>query len=293
MNQKVTVIGTGRMGSALATALINKGFATSVWNRTASKAAPLAGLGLHVAQTVLEAIYEADVIIVNINNYESTMQLLGHADLGSALRGKIIVQLTSGTPDEARAMGSWARQCGIQYLDGAIWSAPMMIGTPECVLLYSGSEELFERVKPVLLAFGPNTRFVGNEIGQASALDVAIMCGFVMNTLFGFFQGYAICEAEKLPLEQYMQFIKVTIPRLERIVTVMYGRLQEKNYDGDQSTLEAWTVGPQMLISWGRNHGVDHSIADAQLALFEKAIKAGRGQAGFPYLYEVLRQGPD
>jgi len=291
MNQKVTVIGAGRMGSALATALFNKRFATTVWNRTPAKTEPLAKLGLHVAPSIREAVKEADVIIVNINNYDATMQLLRHPDIESALQGKILVQLTSGTPDEARAMECWAGQCRIQYLDGAIWSAPMMIGTPECVLLYSGFEGLFERVKPVLLAFGPNTRFVGNEIGQASALDMAVLAGFVMNALFGLIHGYVICEAENLPLEKYMQFVKSTIPRLEGFVTRVCGRLQDKDYRGDQSSLEAWTVGPQMLISWGRDHGVDHSIADAQLALFEKAINVGQGQAGFTYLYEILKKG--
>jgi 3-hydroxyisobutyrate dehydrogenase-like beta-hydroxyacid dehydrogenase len=46
MQQTVTVVGTGRMGSALATALFNQGVATTVWNRTLSKTEPLARLGL-------------------------------------------------------------------------------------------------------------------------------------------------------------------------------------------------------------------------------------------------------
>jgi len=44
MNEKVTVIGAGRMGSALAAALSNKGFVTTVWNRTAAKTEPLSRL---------------------------------------------------------------------------------------------------------------------------------------------------------------------------------------------------------------------------------------------------------
>jgi 3-hydroxyisobutyrate dehydrogenase-like beta-hydroxyacid dehydrogenase len=293
MNQKVTVIGTGRMGSALAAALFHKGFATTVWNRTASKTEPLSRLGLRAAQSLLEAVNDADVIVVNIDSYDSTTQLLRHPDIESALRGRILVQLSSGTPDEAREMESWARQCGISYLDGAIWSAPTAIGTPECTaLLYSGSEELFNRVKPVLLAFGENTRFVGNEIGQASALDIAVLAGFAMNAMFGFLQGYIVCEAENISVETYMQFVKRVAPGLKGVFHI-YGRLQEKDYVGDQASLEAWSVGPKALISWCRDHGGDHSIADAQLSLFEKAIKAGKGQADFAYLYEVLRKGSD
>jgi hypothetical protein len=35
---------------------------------------------------------------------------------------------------------------------------------------------------------------------------------------------------------------------------------------------------------------MDRRIADAQIGLFEQAIKAGRGQADFAYLYEIFRR---
>jgi 3-hydroxyisobutyrate dehydrogenase-like beta-hydroxyacid dehydrogenase len=123
MNQKVTVIGTGRMGSALAAALFHKGFATTVWNRTASKTEPLSRLGLRAAQSLLEAVNDADVIVVNIDSYDSTTQLLRHPDIESALRGRILVQLSSGTPDEAREMESWAGNAGFLILT-ALSGAP-------------------------------------------------------------------------------------------------------------------------------------------------------------------------
>jgi 3-hydroxyisobutyrate dehydrogenase-like beta-hydroxyacid dehydrogenase len=112
MNQKIAVIGTGRMGSALASAVFNKGFTTTVWNRTAAKATPLAQLGLHVAANLLEAIGEADVVVVNISGYDSTKQLLRYPGIQSGLRGKILVQLTTGTPDEAREMGTGLSHMG-------------------------------------------------------------------------------------------------------------------------------------------------------------------------------------
>ena len=72
MNHKVSVIGTGRMGSALATALHHKGFSTTAWNRTPSKAEALARLGLRVAPSLEAAALASDVIIVNVSDYSAT-----------------------------------------------------------------------------------------------------------------------------------------------------------------------------------------------------------------------------
>jgi len=289
MNQKVAVVGTGRMGSALATALFNKGFATRVWNRTAAKAEPLAKLGLHVAPSILGAIKQADVVVVNINGYASTKELLRNNETESVLRGKVLVQLSSGTPDEARELEAWAKPLGIEYLDGAIMRYPVGIGKPEGTVLYSGSEELFNRVKPVLLAFGNNAMFVGSEIGHASALDVAALI-WAMGAMLGFLQGYIVCEAENMPVERYMQLVKGLTPVLESFLTDLYNRVQGRNYGNTQAALETWSVGPREVIDWCKAHGVDHSFADPQLSLIKKAIKDGKGQADFAYLYEVLKK---
>ena len=120
----------------------------------------------------------------------------------SALRGKVFVQLSSATPDEAREMESWARPRGIDYLDGAILNYPVDIGKPQGTFLYSGTDELFNRVKPVLLAYGDNAKFVGKEICQASATDVAGL-SFAMGAMLGFLHGYIVYEAENLPVDGY------------------------------------------------------------------------------------------
>jgi 3-hydroxyisobutyrate dehydrogenase-like beta-hydroxyacid dehydrogenase len=95
--------------------------------------------------------------------------LLRHPGIQSGLRGKILVQLTTGTPDGAREMGYWAQSHAIEYLDGAILGNPIDIGKPQIIALCSGSEKLFNRMKPTLVAFDENAMFIGKEIGHASA----------------------------------------------------------------------------------------------------------------------------
>jgi NAD binding domain of 6-phosphogluconate dehydrogenase len=130
--------------------------------------------------------------------------LLRQPDIENSLRGKIVVQLSSGTPKEAREMDSWARRCGISYLDGAILGSPESIGTPTCTIFYSGPVEVFNRVKPVLMVFGDRTLFVGEEIGHASAFDVAVLT-FGISAMLGFLQGQVVWESENLPTGGFLE----------------------------------------------------------------------------------------
>ena len=101
MSQRLSVIGLGRMGSALATILLEDHYKVTVWNRTAAKAEPLVEAGATLAASVNEAIDGSEIIIVCLGNYDATNQIFsGCADL----TGKTLIQLTWGTAAEAEAM---------------------------------------------------------------------------------------------------------------------------------------------------------------------------------------------
>ncbi len=287
MNDRVTVIGAGRMGSALATALFRKGFATTVWNRTGAKTEALSKLGLAVSHRLDESVRDSDIVIVSLTDYGSTRQLLQHSDIEAALRGKILVQLSSGTPKEARELGSWAHRCGISYLDGAILGSPSGIGTPACTIFFSGPSEIFGRAKPFLTAFGERTVFVGGEIGHASAFDVSILT-FGVSAMIGFLQAQVVWDGENLPAGGFLETIKGMMPTMELVFTDMSRRISSKNYSGDQASLEAYSVVTKQLVSWCKDRGSDHTIPDAHVSLMERAMHAGKSQDDFACLFEIL-----
>ena len=138
MNQRVSVIGLGRMGSALATTLLEDHYKVTVWNRTASKAKHLVEAGATLAASVNGAIDDSEVIIVCLGDYGATNQIFsGCADL----TGKTLIQLTWGTAGEAESMRDWAEGKKALYLDGLIIAFPSQIGNDETLLIVGGSEE--------------------------------------------------------------------------------------------------------------------------------------------------------
>ena len=119
--QKVSVLGLGLMGSAIARALLAKGHEVAVWNRSAGRSAHFEGIS-RVASSVSEACAASDVIVVCLLNCNAGNAVLRSHDIESVLPGRVLIQLTTGSPSDARRASKWADSCGADYLDGAILS---------------------------------------------------------------------------------------------------------------------------------------------------------------------------
>src|ERR1700683_2959466 len=106
----VTVIGTGVMGSALARALAGAGHQVTAWNRPRSRAVPLASSGVTIADGLLDAVRGSDPVIMCVSNQAAAAELLADPALTDLLRGRALIQMTTGTPADGRrngARGPW------------------------------------------------------------------------------------------------------------------------------------------------------------------------------------------
>lgn len=183
--QRVSVVGLGAMGTALARALLAGGHQVTVWNRTAARAQPLVAEGAVLAATSAEALAAADLVILCVLDDAAVREHLEPA--ADRLRGRTVVNLTTTSPEQARSLGVWAQDKGVDLIDGGIMAVPSMIGGPAAFVLYSGGTAAFERFQPVLELFG-RAEFVGADFGAAAMYDLAILGG--MYSMFaGFQQG--------------------------------------------------------------------------------------------------------
>jgi 3-hydroxyisobutyrate dehydrogenase-like beta-hydroxyacid dehydrogenase len=128
-DQAVTMVGTGVMGSALAGALLRAGHQVTVWNRTAARAEPLREAGASVAGSLPEAIAASDVTLMCVSNQAAADELLSDPEVLEGLRGKTLVQMNTGTPEDGRRNAVSAAEHRITYLDGAMMAYPRSIGT--------------------------------------------------------------------------------------------------------------------------------------------------------------------
>jgi len=279
----VTVIGLGAMGSALARAFIGAGHSVSVWNRTAARTESLVALGAAATKSPADAAMSSPICVVCIDNYDSTRRLIEDSGMIEALSGRTLVQLSTGTPEEARGLSRWLTVQGLHLLDGAIMPYPDGIGAEDAQILFAGPKHLYDACKPVLDCLGGDLRHVSDEIGAAAVLDMALLTHQLSNYL-GVWYGARACEAEGLGVDVFASMFPQDDPAAH-----LAWRIYRKDYDDPGATLEVWNAALDGIIEHAKSVGINREIPELISSLFRRAIALGHGSRDIATVIEVLR----
>lgn len=281
---EVTVIGLGNMGSALAGTLLDSRRTVTVWNRSPEKAAPLVEKGAVLVPNVPTALRASPFILICVTHYAAVKSILGEA--AAELQGKLLVQFTTGSPQDARASEAWAQKQGAKYLDCAITGSPASIGTPDAHILAAGPEAAFRKAEPVLRILAQNLDYKGEAIGLASAWEmVHIMHYFGM--FLSLFHSVQICQAEGIPLDEYITLLGEQGKNYEKWLCE---NIQSGNYLETSAPLELWAGGIQQIARHARDSHIPGEFVQLAARLFEQAMDAGYGREEVSALFKVLQK---
>jgi len=168
-NPRVAVLGTGKMGSAIATRLAAAGFEVTVWNRTRARAEAL-GLG-RVADTPAGAVRATDVVVSSLTGAAAVLTAyLGPGGALSAGNGKHFVEMSTAGPDLVASLAAQVAAAGGTLVDAPIVGAPTAVRAGQAAILVSGFDENVAAADPVLNTLG-TVRHVG-ALGSAARLKL-------------------------------------------------------------------------------------------------------------------------
>ncbi len=284
--KSISVIGLGAMGTALAGALIDTGNTVTVWNRTPARADALAARGASRAETVTEAIAASDVVILCLTDYPAVDATL--ADLGAAMAGKTIVNLTNGRPDEVRAIAARLGEQGARYLDGGIMATPPMIGTPHAFILYSGDRAAFEDAEALLATFG-QSHYLGEDPTLAAVSDLALL-----SAMYGLFGGYlhatALAGSVGFTAKQFLPLVEPWLAAMMTALPDYAERIDSGEHARDvMSNLQMQSVAISNIVAASRSQGIDPAFMEPIERLAKKRLAAGFGNDEASGIIEAMR----
>ncbi|MFE6664675.1 NAD(P)-dependent oxidoreductase [Streptomyces sp. NPDC057697] len=169
----VAVLGTGIMGAGMARSLLRAGLDVRAWNRTRSKAAPLAADGATVTETAEEAVRGADVVLTMLNDGPAVAAALAAAS-GGVHAGQILLQSSTVGPEAGADLAQRAADLGLVYLDAPVSGTRQPAEQGALTVFVSGPSAVRATVDPVLDAIGQRTVWVGEVPGAASRLKLVV-----------------------------------------------------------------------------------------------------------------------
>jgi len=287
-DKKITVVGLGSMGAAIARALITKGYEVTVWNRDTAKAAALTTEGAIVATDIVAAITASPLIVICVSDYKATKKIFDTAGAVTALSGRTLVQLSTGTPKEARELHAWAQQQGALALNGDILAWPRQIGTGDASITISGPDAAFRQHADTLQALAGTVDFVGEEAGASAVLFQAVMA-YLAGNWIGFCHGALICEKEGLRADMFGSLIAGISPILAGESKHMGEVIQEGRFSNPESTINTTANDLHLLLQHSEEAGISTELPKFAAGLFQRAVDSGYGAEEHAAIIKVMR----
>ena len=278
----VTILGLGLMGSALARACLKAGHKITVWNRTKEKMKPLVADGALGASSVAAAIDAGQVILICVDSYSVSQRLLNTKDVASRLSNRIIVQLSTGTPQAARDASIWFREHNADYIDGEILVLPEDIGSGKAQILLAGPEPVYDLVEPLLRCLGGDLRYFGENIRAPSTLNLGWLCQR-FGMLLGAIHGVKLCNSENVSAGDYASLF----PETDR-VHILARTIQSGNYAKPNVTVHIWQGILERIRNQAHETGINSDFPEFAAGILNKAVMKGYAEEDVAAVFKLL-----
>jgi 3-hydroxyisobutyrate dehydrogenase-like beta-hydroxyacid dehydrogenase len=201
----VAVVGTGRMGTAMARSLARGGSDLVLYNRTPERCAVLADqLGARVVGTPAAASAAAAVTISMLADQAAVEAMWNGPDglLAGARAGSVLVDMSTVPPGVIRSFADAAIERGAGILDAPVSGSVPLAETGKLTIMVGGEAASLEKARPVFEQLATRVVHIG-PLGSGAAMKLSV------NTLiFALNQGIgeALVLAERAGIDRAIAY---------------------------------------------------------------------------------------
>jgi 3-hydroxyisobutyrate dehydrogenase len=186
MKTRIGWIGLGTMGIPMSKRLLDAGYPLTVYNRTKGKENAYTEHSVSVATSPAELIEQTEVVVIMVSDDQAITEIFTGANglLSTAVKEKIIINMSTVSPEISKEMAELCLKQGNHYLDAPVSGSLKQAETGTLVVMVGGDEDVYQKVKPVLDHLSKLTIRVGNTgAGNNAKLAVNTMLAIMSQGL--------------------------------------------------------------------------------------------------------------
>jgi 3-hydroxyisobutyrate dehydrogenase-like beta-hydroxyacid dehydrogenase len=194
----------------------------------------------------------------------------------TALKGRTLADLSTGTAADAIEAAIWVNGAGGRYLDGGILCYPRDIGSKDAGILYAGDASAFHEHESTLSMLAGAQKHLGDAPGAAATVYLALWA-FYFGSLTAYFEAGGLASTVDVPVDRFRELAATMMPKLTDGIADATDRLMQENFAGDQAPIDIYVDNMILVQDTFAQEGVSHLTVDAFLALLQEAKLAGDG----------------
>lgn len=286
----VAIIGTGRMGGAMAGTLRRAGFDLVLWNRDRSKADRIASdLGVEVTDTAAEAASRTDIVLSSLSDDAVVEDVyLGANGIREGIgNDAIAIETSTIDPNTVLRVGAEIDAVAGGYLDCPVSGSVATVEQGTLTIMVGGDAEILERVRPVLDPLSARVVHVGAR--GAGAVTKLAVNGLVHGLNVALSE--AVVLAERAGVDRSTAY-EVFASGAGGAPYVTYKRAAFLDPEATPVAFSLDLVAKDLDLITGLGHRVGAPMRQAEtgLAIVNDAIEAGLGDADLSAVAVYLRQ---
>ena len=171
---KTGFIGLGRMGSAMATNLVEAGHDVTVFNRSPGKRRALLELGAHEATSIADACHGEVVITMLADDTALTHVALASGGVVDNLpRGAIHISMSTISVELSKTLAQAHAEAGQRFVAAPVFGRPDVAAAAQLFIVAAGDPAVIELCQPLFDALGQKTFPIGTEPAAANLVKLS------------------------------------------------------------------------------------------------------------------------
>lgn len=286
---KITFLGLGKMGSAIARHLLKIGATLTVWNRTRSRAGALAGEGAQVASTAAEAVQKAEVVFTMVMDDPAMEEILYKGNVLDTLpKGAVHVAMSTLSVALSKRLEEEHHRRGQQYVAAPVFGRPHIAEAGQLWVVVGGTSEPVAKVRPLLETFSRGVSLVSEHPWSAHALKLG--GNFLITAMIASLTE-AFIYAEGMQISPAIFLETVNNALFQSKFYEMYGNIMLHPPEKPGGTIALGEKDTRLFREAAQSGHVSTPLADQFLANFHRAIEAGMKDQDWAAGYLQLQKG--
>jgi len=284
-------IGIGVMGLPMAKNLARSGARLAVWNRSSERARLIESPKVEIASGPSDVFKTCRVIILMLANSEAMDEVMqrGEAEFAEMVRGRIIVNMGTTSPEYSAGLEEAIRTCGGQYVEAPVSGSRAPAEAGQLVAMLAGDTSAVDEVAPLLQPMCKQTVNCG-AVPSALLMKLSVNL-FLITMVTGLCESFHFAERNGLDLAKFGEILDAG-PMASAVSKMKLAKLIGQDFSVQASIVDV-QKNSRLIVEAARSAAIATRVMDDCNDLFSEALKGGFGSLDMVGVLRAMEAGSE